>query len=64
MANVKKEWMFNFIGGGFNTVYATTKDKAIKLAKITYPNTQINESSFIEVEKNPEAYQMALNAFF
>ncbi len=40
--------MFNFIGGGWNTISAPTKREAIKLAKKKYngPKSQVNEKTF------------------
>jgi hypothetical protein len=30
---VKKTWLFNWIGGGYNTVSAETRDEALRLAR-------------------------------
>ncbi len=42
------KYMFNFIGGGWNTMDAPTKREAIKLAKKKYngPKSQVNEKTF------------------
>jgi hypothetical protein len=60
----KVEWMFTFTNGGWNTVWAASKEEAIKLANKKYGDLHPIEMTFLEVEKNKEAYKMALNAFY
>ncbi len=43
------EWVFNFKGGGWNSVFAKTKKSAIKIAKERYPKhskLEPNENTF------------------
>jgi hypothetical protein len=58
------EWMFTFTNGGWNTVWAASKEEAIKLANKKYEDLKPIAKTFVEVEKNKEAYKMALNAFY
>ena len=62
-----KEFMFNFEGGGWNTVYAKTKRGAITKALKEYKNDDdLNPiaSTFERVDKNPESYRSALSLFY
>lgn len=43
--NGEKLYLFNFIGGGFNDVWAKTKAEAIKKAKSLY-SIPVNPASF------------------
>jgi hypothetical protein len=64
MSNQNKvEWMFTFEGGGWNAVFAVSREEAIKLANEKYGNLKPNEKSFMEVEKNKEVYKNYLSLF-
>lgn len=60
----KKEWVFNFTGGGWNSVFAYTKEEAIELAKAKYndAHSQVDESSFRIPSK--EEYDNLLRMFW
>ena len=67
MALPEKEFMFNFEGGGWNTVYAKTKRGAITKALKEYKNDDdLNPiaSTFKRVDKNPEAYKTCMSLFY
>lgn len=36
----KQEWYFNFTSGGFNSVFASTKEEAIKIALDKYSKSK------------------------
>ena len=62
-----KEFMFNFEGGGWNTVYAKTKRGAITKALKEYKDSNtLNPiaSPFKRVDKNPEAYKTCMSLFY
>ena len=45
----KREYMYNFVGGGWNTEYALTVEEAIKQAKARWgddPKLQVDEKTF------------------
>lgn len=42
----RREWLFNFIGGGWNSVHAYTLEEAISLASIEYSGMAIDTKSF------------------
>lgn len=61
----KVEWMYNFIGGGWNTEWAYTREQAIAQARERWgdsPNLQIDEDSFYA--STPEAMKSALSTFY
>jgi hypothetical protein len=61
----KIEFMYNFIGGGWNTEWAFTKEQAIAQAKERWgdsPNLKIDEDSFYA--STPEAMKSALSTFY
>lgn len=65
MDNQKKvEWMFTFEGGGWNTVFAVSREEAIKLANEKYGRLKPIEKSFMEVEKNKEVYNNNMSLFW
>ena len=67
MALQVKEFMFNFEGGGWNTVYAKTKRGAITKALKEYKDSNtLNPiaSTFKRVDKNPEAYKTCMSLFY
>ncbi|QDP56679.1 MAG: hypothetical protein Unbinned3205contig1001_14 [Prokaryotic dsDNA virus sp.] len=62
-----KEWMFNFIGGGWNTVYAKTRRGAITKAIKEYADSKtlnVDTDTMKRVDKNPEVYRGALSLFY
>ena len=59
-----KEYLFNFEGGGWNSISATNKRQAIKLAKAKYEDakTKVDEKSFrIKTEKD---YKNEMSKFY
>ena len=60
-----KEYLYNFIGGGWNSEFATTKRKAIAQAKKRW-----NDSKGLDVDVNsfristPSDYQNLLSLFY
>lgn len=60
----KVEWMFTFEGGGWNTVFAVSREEAIKLANEKYGRLKPIEKSFMEVEKNKEVYNNNMSLFW
>jgi len=59
-----KEYLFNFKGGGWNSIAATDKRQAIKLAKAKYEDdkTKVDESTFrIKTEKD---YKNLMSQFY
>jgi hypothetical protein len=56
-------WSFTFIGGGFNQVYAVTKDEALAQARRELPTlaNQIDENSFkaLRTRDEQDAYYAA-----
>lgn len=62
-----KEWMFGFIGGGWNTIMAGDKETAIELAIEEYKNSSncnVDVKTFKVVELNRMAYESALRSFY
>ena len=60
----KAEWMFRFEGGGWNAVWAVSREEAIQLANEKYGRLKPIEKSFMEVEKNKEVYKNYLSMFW
>jgi hypothetical protein len=60
----KVEWMFTFEGGGWNAVFAVSREEAIQLANEKYGRLKPIEKSFTEVEKNKEVYKNYLSMFW
>lgn len=60
----KIEFMFNFKTGGWNTVYASSLEEAIEMAKKEYngETLQVNENSFSIPTKS--SYDAALRSFY
>jgi hypothetical protein len=44
--NTRREWLFNFIGGGWNSVTAYTLEEAIETATTTYGGMDVDTSTF------------------
>jgi hypothetical protein len=61
----KKEYLFNFVGGGWNSIIAKNKAEAIKLAKAEYngsKSTKVDENSFrLKTEKD---YKQLMSSFY
>lgn len=57
------EWLFNFEGGGWNSVYAKTKEEAIKKAHHEYDETNLSimDNSFRPSTKDD--YEMNMRNF-
>lgn len=63
--NEKREYMYNFVGGGWNTEYARTVEEAIAQAKARWsdsPNLQIDEKTFRVT--NERELRSALSLFY
>ena len=63
--NEKREYMYNFVGGGWNTEYAQTVEQAVKQAKARWtdsPNLQVDEKSFHVT--NERELRSALSLFY
>ena len=60
----RKEWLFTFIGGGWNTVWAETREEAVALAAAAYPHLPADPGSFKPVEENQAVYKSLLAAFW
>jgi len=63
---VTKEYLFYFEGGGWNSVFATTKRKAIRLANKEYKSSKtLNPiASSFHLNNNPAHYKSLLNLFY
>ena len=62
-----KQYIFTFEGGGWNSVYATSKEEAIEKALEEYkdsPSLNPVPSSFFLREDNEEVYQNLLSLFY
>lgn len=58
----KKEYLFNFTSGGFNTIFAKDKREAVKLAKEKYKDLKVDEKSFrVKTEKD---YKQLMSSFY
>lgn len=65
MALKNKEYLYNFVGGGWNSEFAKTKRGAISQAKKRWkdsPNLVIDEESFRV--STPEDYNNCLSLFY
>lgn len=65
MALKNKEYLYNFVGGGWNSEYAKTKRGAISQAKKRWkdsPDLVIDEKSFRV--STPEDYNNCLSLFY
>ena len=62
-----REYLFSFEDGGWNSVYATTKEEAVETALEEYKHSALLNpipSSFFPKEGNEETYQTLLNMFY
>lgn len=65
-----QEWMFNFMSGGWNTVYAKTKKGAIAAAKKEYAKAMKeghlipNEKTFCLVNQNRDQYRHNMMLYY
>lgn len=60
--NTRHEWLFNFVGGGWNQVHAYTLEEAIGTAKGEYSGLEIDEKSFRI--STPTDYSNLLSLFY
>jgi hypothetical protein len=60
-----KEYLYNFVGGGWNSVFATTKRGAIKAARARWKGDDglvVDENSFRV--STPSDYQALMSLFY
>lgn len=65
MALKNKEYLYNFVGGGWNSEFAKTRRGAISQAKKRWkdsPNLVVDEESFRV--STPEDYNSCLSLFY
>ena len=63
-AKANKEFMFNFVGGGWNTVYAKTKRGAIAQAAKEYKNSNLVPDPNSFRVSTPADMKSALSTFY
>ena len=57
-----KEYLFNFVDGGWNSIVAKDKKEAVKLAKEKYKDLKVDEKSFrVKTEKD---YKQLMSSFY
>jgi hypothetical protein len=58
--------LFNFVGGGWNSVWAKTKKGAIKAAEKKYKGEPllVPDIKSFRLNNDPAAYQVLLNLFY
>ena len=61
-ASAPIEWEFNFVGGGWNTAWARTREEAIEKAKAEFPTLQVDEKTFHR--STPETMKANLSLFY
>ena len=59
-----KEWMFNFSGGGWNTVWAASQEEAIEKVNKEFGYLNPLLHTIKKVEDNIEAYNIAMSNFW
>ena len=59
---VKREYLYNFKSGGWNSEYALTTEQAIEQAKARFADMDIDEKSFRA--STPADYQNCLSLFY
>ena len=59
---VKREYLYNFKSGGWNSEYAYTTEQAIEQAKARFADMDIDEKSFRA--STPADYQNCLSLFY
>ena len=59
---VKREYLYNFKTGGWNSEYALTTEQAIEQAKARFADMDIDEKSFRA--STPADYQNCLSLFY
>ena len=65
LINEKREYMYNFIGGGWNSEYAHTQEAAIAQAQARWGDDkrlQVDTNSFRE--STPDSMRAALSLFY
>jgi len=60
--NTRREWLFNFVGGGWNSVTAYTLEEAIETATTTYSGMDVDTATFRV--STPSDYQNCLSLFY
>jgi hypothetical protein len=58
----KREYIFNFVGGGWNSVYATYMEEATYAAQVQYGFEKVDKKSFRE--STPEDMKNMLSLFY
>ena len=61
--SVSKEYMISFEGGGWNTVYATNDEEALKLAKLEYDHSEFTKVQSVYLASK-EAVESAMRSFY
>lgn len=63
-----KEYLYNFVGGGWNSVFATTKRGAIKAAKSRWVSEPITSQLVVDEKSfrvsTPSDYQALMSLFY
>lgn len=60
--NTRREWLFNFVGGGWNQVHAYTLEEAIETAHQEYSGMDIQDGSFRI--STPQDYKTQMSSFY
>ena len=60
--NTRREWLFNFVGGGWNSVMAYTLEEAIEMAVYVYSGMDVDTSTFRV--STPSDYNAQLSSFY
>lgn len=60
--NTRHEWLFNFVGGGWNQVMAYTLEEAIEIAHQEYSGMDIQDGSFRI--STPQDYKTQMSSFY
>jgi hypothetical protein len=58
----RREYIFNFVGGGWNSVYATYMEEATYAAQVQYGFEKVDKKSFRE--STPEDMKNMLSLFY
>lgn len=59
--NTRREWLFNFVGGGWNQVTAYTLEDAIETATSTYSGMDVDKTTFRL--STPQDYKTQMSTF-
>lgn len=60
--NTRHEWLFNFVGGGWNQVMAYTLEEAIEIARQEHSGMDIQDGSFRI--STPGDYKTQMSSFY